>query len=107
VPPEVPAHEIAADLAHFALVALEFPKLGEGRPYSTARLLRERHGFVGEIRAIGEVVRDHLPLLARCGFDAFQLKPGHDAGDALAAFGEITVALQPSVRSFHTPSRRA
>ena len=96
VPPEVPAREIAADMANFALVALEFPKLVEGRPYSTARLLRGRHGYTGEIRAVGEIIRDQLAFLARCGFDAFAIKPGHDAVGALAAFGEIQVALQPA-----------
>lgn len=96
VPPEVPVREIAADLANFALVALEFPKLVEGRPYSTARLLRGRYGFAGEIRAVGEIIRDQLAFLARCGFDAFEIKPGHDADDALGAFGEISVALQPA-----------
>ncbi len=96
VPPEVPAGEIAADLANFALVAFEFPKLVEGRPYSTARLLRGRYGFAGEIRAVGEVIRDQLAFLSRCGFDAFEIKPGHDAEAALAAFGEISVALQPA-----------
>ncbi len=106
VPPEIPARVIAADLSHFALVALEFPKLGEGRPYSTARLLRERHGFAGEIRAIGEIIRDHLPFLARCGFDAFALKVGHSPVDALAAFGEITVALQPAGGGILDTARR-
>ncbi|HRY15786.1 MAG TPA: DUF934 domain-containing protein, partial [Candidatus Competibacteraceae bacterium] len=52
--------ELAGDLAELALVALEFPKFTDGRAYSQARLLRERHGYQGEIRATGDVLRDQL-----------------------------------------------
>jgi uncharacterized protein (DUF934 family) len=95
VPPEVPADAIAAALPHLALVALEFPKFADGRAFSTARLLRERHGFKGEVRAVGEVLRDQLLFMARCGFDAFEIADARTA-DALHAFREITVAYQPA-----------
>ena len=57
-----------------ALVALEFPKFTDGRAYSQARLLRERYGYRGEIRAVGDVLRDQLRFMARSGFDAFELR---------------------------------
>ena len=65
---------IAADVPHFALVALEFPKFRDGRAYSYARLLRERYGFKGELRAVGEVLLEQLFFMLRTGFDAFELQ---------------------------------
>ncbi|MBI4182990.1 MAG: DUF934 domain-containing protein [Proteobacteria bacterium] len=64
---------VAADLGRFALVALEFPKFTDGRAYSYARLLRERYGFKGEVRAVGNVLRDQISFMRRCGFDAFEV----------------------------------
>jgi uncharacterized protein (DUF934 family) len=65
---------IAPDLARFALVAVAFPKFTDGRGYSLARQLRGHFGFAGELRATGEVLFDQLQLLARCGFDSFDIK---------------------------------
>ena len=88
--------EVAGDLTHFALVALEFPKFGDGRAFSYARLLRERYGFAGEVRAVGEVLHDQLVFMHRCGFDAFEIA-AEDALDRwLAALGEISVWYQPT-----------
>ena len=95
-PADEPA-EIAADLPRLALVAIDFPQATDGRGYSTARLLRERHGYTGELRAVGQVGRDQLHHLARVGFDAFALRPGEDAVDALAAFDDFSEAYQASV----------
>ena len=64
---------IADDLASFDLVALEFPGFKDGRSYSYARLLRERYGFTGELRAVGQVLRDQLLFMNRCGFDSFEV----------------------------------
>jgi uncharacterized protein (DUF934 family) len=90
------AGEIAEELADFDLVALEFPKFADGRAYSTARLLRERHGFTGELRAVGSVLRDQFVFLHRCGFDAYQVADAR-AGEAwLEALGEIQVWYQPT-----------
>jgi uncharacterized protein (DUF934 family) len=83
-------------LNELTLVAVSFPKFTDGRGYSIARLLRERYGFKGELRAIGDVQRDQLSLLERCGFDAFELKEG-DAEAALSAFAEMSEAYQASV----------
>ena len=88
---------IAGDLDRFALVAVNFPQFGDGRGYSIARLLRERHGYTGELRAIGEVVRDHLFFMASCGFDAFLLRDDQDPEEALTAFSDFSDAYQTSV----------
>lgn len=85
---------IADDLARFDVVALEFPNYKDGRPFSTARLLRERYGYAGEVRAVGEVLRDQLQFMARCGFDAFEYVGGTGAEEAVAAFDEIAVVYQ-------------
>lgn len=87
---------IAGDLDRFALVAVNFPAFGDGRGYSIARLLRERYGYEGELRAIGEVVRDHLFFMASCGFDAFLLRDDQDPEEALTAFGDFSDAYQIS-----------
>jgi uncharacterized protein (DUF934 family) len=76
------------------LIAVHFPVFRDGRGYSTARLLRERHGFRGELRAIGDVLRDQLFELARCGFDAFELRVDQDAAAALKAFDDFTEVYQ-------------
>ncbi len=55
------------------LVALDFPAYTDGRSYSAARLLRQRYGFDGEIRAVGNVLRDQYAAMLRCGFDAFEV----------------------------------
>lgn len=89
--------EIADDLAHFALVAVNFPKFADGRGYSTARLLRERYRYTGELRAIGDVQRDQLFLLRRCGFDAFALRADKDIRDALAGFQVFSERYQSAV----------
>ena len=65
--------DIAADLPRFALIALSFPKFRDGRAFSTARLLREKHGFAGELRAVGNVLSDLIPFMRRVGFDAFEV----------------------------------
>ena len=85
---------IAADLEHLALVAVHFPKFSDGRGLSTARLLRERYGYEGEVRAVGDVLRDQLPFLERCGFDSFALRDDQDPAAALAAFAELSDAYQ-------------
>ncbi len=75
---------IASDFGHFALIAINFPKFVDGRGYSTARLLRSRFGWMGELRAIGDVLHDQLFYMKRCGFDSFALKAGKDIDGALA-----------------------
>jgi uncharacterized protein (DUF934 family) len=84
---------LKADLAALPLIAVHFPKWGDGRGYSTGALLR-RLGFSGELRAFGDIGRDHLLFLKSCGFDAFKLPDTRDSQDALAAFTEFSVHYQ-------------
>jgi len=88
---------LAASLGRLKLVAVNFPKFGDGRGYSIARLLRERYGYRGELRAIGAVARDHLYYMAQCGFDAFELRAGEDPQEALAAFNDFSDGYQATV----------
>ncbi len=88
---------IAGDLKLFGVVAVNFPKFGDGRGFSAARLLRERYGWKGELRAVGDIFRDQLFFLASCGFNAFALREGEDPQEALAAFGDFSEAYQASV----------
>lgn len=81
-------------LDKLALIAIEFPKFTDGRGYSVARMLRDRHRFTGELRAVGWVLRDNLFYMERVGFDAFELKAGKSLESALAAFGELSVTYQ-------------
>ncbi len=84
-------------LPHVALVAVEFPGVGEGRGFSYGRLLRDRLGFKGELRAVGAAVKqDKIFLLARCGFDSFELPPEEKADEALAALRRYDVVYQPA-----------
>jgi uncharacterized protein (DUF934 family) len=80
-----------------ARVEVNFPKFGDGRGFSIARLLRERYGYRGELRAVGEVARDHLHNMEQCGFDAFLLREGEDVEDALAAFDDFSEHYQTTV----------
>lgn len=86
--------DIAGDLGELDVVALEFSGFAEGRGYSQARLLRDKLGYRGEIRAVGDVSRDRLAFMARCGVDAFELRDEDRLDEALAAFDEIGVAYQ-------------
>ncbi|MFO1305661.1 MAG: DUF934 domain-containing protein [Burkholderiales bacterium] len=85
---------LAGDLDHVALVAVDFPAFADGRGYSTARLLRDRHGYAGELRAIGDVQRDQLCYLAQVGFDAFEVAQGRDADAALAGLRDFSDGYQ-------------
>jgi len=88
---------IAPDLARFDVIAVRFASFTDGRGYSLARLLRERHGYRGELRAIGDVLRDQLCYLSRCGFDAFALRADQNPEQALSAFDDFSEAYQTSV----------
>ena len=85
---------IAADLDHFTVIGVHFPKFTDGRGYSIARMLLERYGYKGELRAFGDVGRDQIFLLNRVGFDSFLIGEGCSAEDALAAFDDFPEAYQ-------------
>ena len=89
--------EIVDDLSHFQVVALNFPIFTDGRHYSSARLLRERYGYQGEVRAIGDVLRDQLFYMQRCGFDAFAIRPDRDPYEALQSLQDFSVTYQAAV----------
>jgi uncharacterized protein (DUF934 family) len=89
--------DIVADFDKVALIGVDFPVFRDGRGYSIARLLRERYGYKGEIRAIGDVLRDQLRFMFRCGFDAYAVRADKDLHDALKAFDEFTVQYQGAV----------
>ncbi|HEX2732368.1 MAG TPA: DUF934 domain-containing protein [Polyangiaceae bacterium] len=81
-------------LESLPLIAIDFPKFTDGRGYSHARLLRERQGYKGELRAVGNVLRDQLFYMFRCGIDSFCLQAGKDINGALEAFDEFNVTYQ-------------
>jgi uncharacterized protein (DUF934 family) len=85
---------IAGDLDRLDLIAVRFDSFTDGRGYSTGTLLRQRYGFRGELRAIGDIQRDQLYYLARCGFDAFLLRESADVEVALEAFDDFGEAYQ-------------
>jgi len=88
---------LADVLPKLALVAVEFPNVGDGRGFSYGRLLRDRLGFKGELRAVGGGVKqDKIFLLARCGFDTFELPPTEKADEALLALRRYDVVYQPA-----------
>ena len=76
IEPGTKIESFAQDISRFALIALSFPKFQDGRAFSTAQLLRERYGFKGELRAVGDILIDQLQMLARCGFDSFEINDG-------------------------------
>jgi uncharacterized protein (DUF934 family) len=89
--------ELASVLTRLELVAFAFPNAGDGRGYTYARLLRERYGFTGEVRATGAVKCDQIFFMARSGFDSFELAPGEDFDQALHALSRFSVAYAPGV----------
>lgn len=74
--PDEEIEALAYDLPRIAVVAVAFPKFRDGRAYTSARLLRERYGFTGEVRAVGDVLREQAGFMVRCGFDAFEPADG-------------------------------
>ena len=89
--------EIGDLLSEFPLIALNFPVFADGRSYSNARELRERFAYAGEIRAIGDVLRDQLYYMSRCGFDAFSLRHDQDPDRCIAALDDFTTGYQATV----------
>ena len=85
---------VAGRLGRVARVEVNFPKFGDGRGFSIAKLLRERYGYKGELRAVGHLTRDHLLYLERCGFNAFELRAGEDPHEALAGFDVFSTRYQ-------------
>ncbi len=85
---------LVGDLANLAIIGVNFPKFADGRGYSTARLLRERYGYRGEIRAIGDVLHDQLFFMQRCGIDAYAVRADKGIEAALAGLNTFSDAYQ-------------
>jgi uncharacterized protein (DUF934 family) len=88
---------LAADVANLPLIAIDFPKFVDGRGYSSARLLREKYRFGGELRAIGDVLHDQLYYLRQCGFDAFAVQADHNIAEAIAGLDDFSDNYQSTV----------
>lgn len=94
--PDCNPEELASDANTLKLIAFDFPVFKFGQAYSGAVLLRTRYGYTGEIRAFGDIWRDQLFYLARCGFTQFRIKLGKSVEDAVAAFNDFSIPYQTS-----------
>jgi uncharacterized protein (DUF934 family) len=110
--PDERPEALKGDLEKFGVVAIDFPKFTDGRGYSLAFNLRKRLAYTGELRAIGDVLRDQLFSMHRVGFDAFATRPDrniHDALKGLTVFSEVYQASvdvnQPLFRRHHRDVR--
>ncbi len=95
--PDELAQTVKDDLGKFKVVAVSFPKFTDGRGYSIAYNLRRRLGYRGELRAIGDVLRDQLFQMQRCGFDAYATRPDRSIHDALKGLTVFSQTYQASV----------
>lgn len=95
--PDEDPSAIADDVNNFAVIGVSFPKFADGRGFSTGRLLRERYGFKGELRAFGDISRDQLFYLSRVGFNSFVFPPGRSLEDALQAFKDFPETYQGAI----------
>lgn len=91
------AEDVAELLDEVALIALHFPKFADGRSFSKARLLRDRFGYQGEIRALGDFLPDQIDYLARCGVDAFACRNEQEAATALLMLDSFSIHYQSDV----------
>ena len=90
-------NDIGSDLRQFTLIALNFPVFSDGRSYTNARELRQHLNYEGEIRAIGDVLRDQMFYMARCGFDSFEIRHHQDPDACLSAFNDFQTGYQSSI----------
>lgn len=97
IAPDEDPRALKDDLASLELVAIDFPKFTDGRGYSHAWNLRTRLGYQGELRAIGDVLRDQLFAMARVGFNAFATRPDRSIEDALKGLSDFSEVYSASV----------
>lgn len=88
---------LAEDLKNIPVVAANFPQFVDGRSFSTGRLLRERYHYKGEVRAIGDVLRDQIFFMHRCGFNSFEVRADKSLENALLAFKDFSDGYQTAV----------
>ncbi len=96
VAPADKVEDLAQDVRNFALIAVSFPAYRDGRGFTTARLLRDRYGYAGELRAVGDVLPDLVFFMLRCGFSALALKSPDPVRDFKIAAGTFSQAYQPA-----------
>jgi uncharacterized protein (DUF934 family) len=107
-----PVEEVGSEIARFGVVALSFPKFSDGRAYSQARILRERYGFRGELRATGQVLPDQLIHMLRAGFDSFEtvdarvLQQWSKSVSAYHAFYQPIGRLRPTLNDLRRDEAR-
>ena len=89
--------DIIEPLLKLPLIAITFPKFADGRAFSSARLIRERYEYTGEIRAVGGFIRDQLYYLSRCGFNAFKFDDSVDLTESAKSLKDFSEAYQVSV----------
>lgn len=89
--------DLTEDIHRFSVIAVDFPKFSDGRGYSIAYNLRARMGYSGELRAIGDVLRDQLFYMQRVGFDTFEPRPDRDINDALKGLKDFSEVYQTSI----------
>ena len=89
--------ELKGEVEKFDVIAVDFPKFADGRGYSIAYNLRARLGYVGELRAIGDVLRDQMFYMQRVGFDAFAPRPDKNIHDALKGLTDFSETYQTSL----------
>ncbi len=106
LPNTIDPRDLADDLGQFAAVAVHFPIYRDGRAFSIARLLRERLHYKGEIRAVGNVLRDQVLFMERCGFDAYEVAEGKSLENALEGFSDFSVTYQDAIDARSVPRQR-
>lgn len=94
IEPNEPVEDLEADLPRLSVVALAFPKFLQGQAYSSARILRERYDYQGEVRAVGDVLREQARFMVRCGIDAFEPADGSSAEDWTHVVGRFRHVYQ-------------
>ena len=96
VKPDDDVADIEDDLEYFDVIAIDFPTFSDGRGYSSAQLLRTRYGYAGELRAVGDVLRDQMFYMQRVGFNAFAVRADRDMTDALKSLSDFSEVYQGS-----------
>ncbi|MBL1141426.1 MAG: DUF934 domain-containing protein [Proteobacteria bacterium] len=91
---DIETEALVDDLEYFSIIALDFPAFKDGRSYSHASLLKNRYNYTGDLRAIGDVLRDQLFYMHRCGIDSYAVREDKDIEDALNSLNDFSVRYQ-------------
>ena len=92
-------YELINDISELPLIAVNFPVFMDGRSFSTAAIIRERLSFQGELRAIGDVIRDQVFYMKKCGINSFEVRDGADPEEILMALGDFSDSYQSTVET--------